>query len=74
MARREEFLHGFLPKQYDAFPYSVDAPGYEKVKGETIPRRQPGFTELQSEPEPGIATTVRAYTASNLHDFYFLVY
>ena len=67
MARREEFLNGFLPKQYDKYPYTVDAPGYSKVKGETIPRRQVGLKELMSEPEPGIATTVSSLRVTSIY-------
>ncbi|KAI9750972.1 MAG: ADP-ribosylation factor GTPase activating protein, ER-Golgi transport [Chaenotheca gracillima] len=38
-------------------PFSVDAPGYEPVEGETIPRRNPKSAKvLQTTPEEGIAT------------------
>lgn len=47
----------FPPKMTDKPPFSLEVPGVEKVEGETIPRRLASHVhELQSEPEPGIAT------------------
>lgn len=38
-------------------PFSLDAPGYEPVEGETIPRRNPRtVNKLATQPEPDIAT------------------
>lgn len=38
-------------------PYTVDATGYEKVEGETIPRRNVATKDgLKMQPEPGVAT------------------
>ena len=45
------------PKAYKSGPYTVEAPGYSKVEGETIPRRHPKAKEgLISQPEEGVAT------------------
>lgn len=39
-------------------PFTVEAPGYAKVEGETIPRRHPQAKDgLLQRPEPGINTT-----------------
>lgn len=41
----------------DKPPYSCEAPGYEKVAGETIPRRNIRFKdELQTRPAPEVGT------------------
>ncbi|TVY13253.1 Long-chain-fatty-acid--CoA ligase 1 [Lachnellula arida] len=38
-------------------PFSLEAPGYEPVEGETIPRRHPlSVNKLKDRPEEGIAT------------------
>ncbi|KAI9840364.1 MAG: long-chain fatty acid-CoA ligase [Sclerophora amabilis] len=38
-------------------PFSVDAPGYEPVEGETIPRRNPqAVDKLKTTPEEGVST------------------
>ncbi|KAI9746657.1 MAG: long-chain fatty acid-CoA ligase [Claussenomyces sp. TS43310] len=51
------FKGAFAPKMTDRPPFSLEVPGVEKVAGETIPRRLASHVhELQSEPEPGIAT------------------
>merc|ERR1712230_49856 len=45
------------PKIYHKPPFSVEAPGYEAVKGETIPRRHPlSVNKLQERPAEGIET------------------
>ncbi|RFU23650.1 hypothetical protein B7463_g12688, partial [Scytalidium lignicola] len=45
------------PKQYKKPPYTVEAPGYPHVDGETIPRRNPLAAEkLIDRPEESIAT------------------
>jgi len=47
------------PKIYSTHkpPFSVEAPGYEKVDGETIPRRHPlTVNKLQERPQEDIAT------------------
>ncbi|KAF2484865.1 hypothetical protein BDY17DRAFT_292514 [Neohortaea acidophila] len=45
------------PKVYKRGPYSVEAPGYDKVKGETIPRRNVRTKdELKVTPEEGVNT------------------
>lgn len=45
------------PKQYKKGPFTVEASGYEKKKGETIPRRHPLCKdELRTRPEEGVAT------------------
>jgi long-chain acyl-CoA synthetase len=39
-------------------PYTIDAPGYEPVEGETIPRRHPKARDgLLERPAPGVNTT-----------------
>src|SRR2546430_9486683 len=37
------------PKMTRKPPFSVEAPGYEKVKGETIPRRNPAAKDRSEE-------------------------
>ena len=45
------------PKMTKKPPFSVEAPGYEKVKGETIPRRNPvAKDKLITRPSDEIAT------------------
>lgn len=45
------------PKIYHKPPFSVEAPGYEHVDGETIPRRHPlTVDKLQNSPSPDIQT------------------
>ncbi|KAH6673357.1 hypothetical protein B0J14DRAFT_666648 [Halenospora varia] len=45
------------PGCYKKPPFSVEAPGYQPVEGETIPRRNPKYvTKLVSRPEEGLAT------------------
>lgn len=45
------------PKQYKKGPYTVEASGYEKKEGETIPRRHPlAKDKLIERPEEGIRT------------------
>lgn len=45
------------PKMYKKPPFSVEAPGYEKVEGETIPRRNTRAKDkLRNRPEEGITT------------------
>lgn len=45
------------PKIYHKPPFSVEAPGYEHVDGETIPRRHPlSKDKLQNSPAPDIVT------------------
>ena len=45
------------PKIYHKPPFSVDAPGYEHVDGETIPRRNPlTVNKLQDRPSEDIVT------------------
>jgi len=45
------------PKMYKRPPYTVEAPGYEKVDGETIPRRNVRTKDaLVTSPEPGVNT------------------
>ncbi|TKX26597.1 long-chain-fatty-acid--CoA ligase [Elsinoe australis] len=45
------------PRPYKKGPYSVEASGYSKVKGETIPRRHPDAKDaLISVPEEGVNT------------------
>ena len=45
------------PKVYKKPPYTVEAPGYQKVDGETIPRRNVRTKDaLKSVPEEGINT------------------
>ncbi len=46
-----------LPRAVRSPPYTVEAPGYEKVDGETIPRRNvKSKDELLKRPEEGVAT------------------
>lgn len=46
-----------LPRQSKSPPYTVEAPGYQKVKGETIPRRNVASKDgLKTQPEEGVAT------------------
>jgi len=41
----------------DKAPYSVEAPGYEKIPGETIPRRNIKYkNELETKPAPEVST------------------
>lgn len=45
------------PKMTKKPPFSVEAPGYEKVKGETIPRRNPAAKDkLIARPSDEVAT------------------
>ncbi len=45
------------PKTYKSPPFTVEAPGFEKVEGETIPRRNVRTKDaLKLRPEEGIAT------------------
>ncbi|KAE8450505.1 hypothetical protein EG329_006235 [Mollisiaceae sp. DMI_Dod_QoI] len=45
------------PKIYHTPPFSVDAPGYKQVDGETIPRRHPlTVNKLQERPSEDIVT------------------
>lgn len=45
------------PKIYKSPPFSVEAPGYQQVDGETIPRRNVASKDkLRTRPEEGIAT------------------
>ncbi|TVY12925.1 Acyl-CoA synthetase FUM16 [Lachnellula arida] len=47
----------FAPRTIDTPPFSLEVPEVKAVEGETIPRRLASHVhELQSEPEPGIAT------------------
>ena len=47
----------FAPRMIDTPPFSLEVLGVEAVEGETTPRRLASHVhELQSEPEPGIAT------------------
>ncbi|KAI9678467.1 MAG: long-chain fatty acid-CoA ligase [Trizodia sp. TS-e1964] len=47
----------FYPKRTKKPPFTVDAPGYEAVEGETIPRRNVISAEkLLTQPEEGVAT------------------
>lgn len=47
----------FYPRTLRKPPFSLEAPGYEPVEGETIPRRNPRSVEkLRSRPEEGVAT------------------
>lgn len=48
----------FYPRILRKPPFSLDAPGYEPVEGETIPRRNPrSVQKLKARPEEGVATT-----------------
>ncbi|KAI9775862.1 MAG: long-chain fatty acid-CoA ligase [Geoglossum umbratile] len=54
MASKNQVLYPRITKK---LPFSVEAPGYEPVEGETIPRRNPAAKDkLISTPEDGIAT------------------
>ncbi|RDW79742.1 putative long-chain-fatty-acid-CoA ligase [Coleophoma cylindrospora] len=45
------------PRMYHKPPFSLEAPGYEPVEGETIPRRNPDtVNELQNTPSKDITT------------------
>ena len=45
------------PKTYKSPPYTAEAPGFKKVKGETIPRRNTRTkNELKVTPEEGVNT------------------
>ena len=45
------------PKQYRTGPFTAEAPGFKKVEGETIPRRNIRTKDaLKSRPAPDIAT------------------
>lgn len=47
----------FAPRTIDKPPFSLEVPEVKAVEGETIPRRLASHVhELQSQPEPGIAT------------------
>jgi long-chain acyl-CoA synthetase len=49
--------HVFQPKLVHKPPFSVEVPGVEAVKGETIPRRHPiAVNGLRETPEEGVAT------------------
>ncbi|KAH0536458.1 hypothetical protein FGG08_006671 [Glutinoglossum americanum] len=54
MSPKHEVLYPRISKKG---PFSVEAPGYEPVEGETIPRRNPAARDkLVSVPEEGVAT------------------
>ncbi|RDW92138.1 putative long-chain-fatty-acid-CoA ligase [Coleophoma crateriformis] len=45
------------PRMYHKPPFSLEAPGYEPVEGETIPRRNPDtVNELQNTPSKDVTT------------------
>lgn len=47
----------FYPRMYHKPPFSLEAPGYEPVEGETIPRRNPrAVNGLKSRPDESVAT------------------
>lgn len=47
----------FQPRIVHKPPFSVEVPGHETVKGETIPRRHPlSVNELKARPEDGVKT------------------
>lgn len=47
----------FQPQMVKKPPFTVDAPGYEPVEGETIPRRHPAVAEkLVTRPDVNVAT------------------
>jgi len=47
----------FHPRLLKSPPFSVEAPGYEHIDGETIPRRHPLCVNgLTSQPEEGVTT------------------
>ena len=53
------------PRIYNKPPFSVDAPGYEAVEGETIPRRHPAAKDgLITTPSPDIKTVFDIVTRS----------
>ncbi len=55
MTPREKIV--FHPRMSKSPPFSVEAPEYKPVPGETIPRRHPKVADgLRSQPEPGVAT------------------
>jgi long-chain acyl-CoA synthetase len=46
------------PKIYKKPPFTLDAPGYERKEGETIPRRNPNVVnKLVARPYPDVSTT-----------------
>src|SRR5438045_2777924 len=50
-------INVFYPRITKKPPFSVEAPGYEPVEGETIPRRNPKTAEkLKLRPEEDVAT------------------
>lgn len=54
------------PKQYKSGPFTAEAPGFEKVPGETIPRRNIKTKDsLKSRPDPNIATIYDIVTRSS---------
>lgn len=54
------------PRLYHKPPFSLDAPGYPAVDGETIPRRHPKtVNELQSRPDPEISTVFELVKVSS---------
>ncbi len=52
------FFTGLMPLyMVDKPPFSIDAPGYAPVEGETIPRRHPAAKDgLLTTPAPGVRT------------------
>lgn len=45
------------PRMYESGPFTVEASGYEPVKGETIPRRHPGSKDkLVTTPSEDVTT------------------
>ncbi|KAI9795075.1 MAG: long-chain fatty acid-CoA ligase [Peltula sp. TS41687] len=47
----------FYPRTLRKPPFSLEAPGYEPVEGETIPRRNPAAVQkLRTTPEEGVST------------------
>ncbi|KAG9240504.1 hypothetical protein BJ878DRAFT_560804 [Calycina marina] len=53
------------PKSYRSPPFSVEAPGYEPVEGETIPRRNPEYKDkLLTRPREDVATLFDIVTYS----------
>jgi len=52
-----ERVQHIYPYMYEKGPFSVEAPGYTKVDGETIPRRHPKSKDaLRTSPHPDIKT------------------
>lgn len=53
-----EYKTGIMPlNQVHKPPFTVEAPGFEKVPGETIPRRHPRFKDqLRNSPAEGVHT------------------